>query len=505
MPAHERLRQLIDAEQQRLRQTVPPVYLAVPALLRERQQVPVPTEPDAITGLRTTHPGWNLALRLCLESSSGATPHSVSPADTTTGAWARTFMLACDQLMTAKVVLDHGESGFMRLVESQDGLFDAWIATKRLPAGWRELDDLVWWAAWLARQPMSGVPSGENLVRRMVFQPDYPEGITIGGCDPGLCREVLIRLIDRTLRAGDPFIGFGESALVASLAEELAAEPETIAAAFNGFVLDRENAAWHAAVPGFAPPPLIRLDAGQVVADFHGLTGEPLLFLMQELRRKSSQEYHNTAYMREDVFRQDVYACFAHKRFVTSPGRIQLRRANGGLRTDIDAALFDRKTGTLALFELKSQDPFARSIAEEIRQRDNFLQANRQVSAVLDWLNQHGANDILNRIDTPTAKRFRVHKVYPFVLGRYRAHFHDGPPPDKRAAWGSWPQVLRLLDGEGRAGNTANPIASLFARLQKDPGIPHATSDDLPRRLSIGPAHLTVHASYAAMQERLPE
>src|SRR5690606_23772327 len=78
MPARERLRQLIDAEQERLRQTVPPVHLAVPALLRERQQVPVPTEPDAITGLRTTHPGWNLALRLCLESLSGATPHSVS-------------------------------------------------------------------------------------------------------------------------------------------------------------------------------------------------------------------------------------------------------------------------------------------------------------------------------------------------------------------------------------------------------------------------------------------
>jgi hypothetical protein len=33
------------------------------------------------------------------------------------------------------------------------------------------------------------------------------------------------------------------------------------------------------------------------------------------------------------------------------------------VRTDIDAVVFDRKSGTLGIFELKSQDPFARSSA----------------------------------------------------------------------------------------------------------------------------------------------
>jgi len=43
---------------------------------------------------------------------------------------------------------------------------------------------------------------------------------------------------------------------------------------------------------------------------------------------------------------------------------------------DSDSHLvFDRKTGTLGFFELKSQDPFARSTAELVRQRDNVLYA----------------------------------------------------------------------------------------------------------------------------------
>ena len=79
-------------------------------------------------------------------------------------------------------------------------------------------------------------------------------------------------------------------------------------------------------MPGVAAAPLVRLDPSQLVWSVHGLTTEPLLFLTRELRRRSAQEYHNAAYLREAVFRQDLYALFQDKRFVTSAGRIELRR-----------------------------------------------------------------------------------------------------------------------------------------------------------------------------------
>ena len=137
------------------------------------------------------------------------------------------------------------------------------------------------------------------------------------------------------------------------------------------------------------------------------------------------------------------------------------------------------------------------------RQRDNLFYANRQISGVLTWLNRSGAaNDLLNRVDQRTAKTFRVQKVYPFVLGRYLAHFPDGPEPDRRAAWGSWPQLLRLLDGQPATGS--NPLASLFTRLSKD-NPPLTVPGDLPAHgIAIGGDRLTVYPTYAAYQERAP-
>jgi hypothetical protein len=276
--------------------------------------------------------------------------------------------------------------------------------------------------------------------------------------------------------------------------------PDVIARAVAGFTLTRDGATYHAAVPGVAPAPIVRVGEDTLVLSVEGLLREPLLFLLRELRRTSAEEYNNTAHLREGIFRQDLYALFSDKRFVTSAGRIELRRDGGSIRTDIDAVIFDLKTGTLGLFELKTQDPFARSTAERSRQRDNILYANRQVSGVLAWLQRSGAQELLNRVDNRTAKQFRAHKVYPFVLGRYLAHFNDGPEPDRRAAWGTWPQVLRLIDGQPVRATDANPIASLFNRLAKDtPAIdlPH----DVPsHEIAVGNLLLVVHPSYAAYQ-----
>ena len=41
-------------------------------------------------------------------------------------------------------------------------------------------------------------------------------------------------------------------------------------------------------------------------------------------------------------------------------------------------------------------------------------------------------------MDRGTAKRFRVRKIFPFVLGRYLAHVGDAATGDRRAAWGTW-------------------------------------------------------------------
>ena len=340
-------------------------------------------------------------------------------------------------------------------------------------------------------------------LERMGYQLGYPADAVLGGCAVETYRAVLGQLIAWALQerdSGQEARPQPRQALIAALAAALASHPEIIGRAVAGFTLDRESAAWHAAVPGVAAAPLVRIDGEQVVWSLFGLTTEPFFFLTRELKRRDAQEYHNSAHLREGVFREDLYALFPDTRFVTSPGRVALRRAGGDVRTDIDAIVFDRKSGTLAFFELKSQDPFARSIAELTRQRDNVLYANRQVSGVLAWLKQHGGDALLGRFASRTAKTFRVQKVYPFVLGRYLAHFGDGPRPDGRAAWGTWAQLLRLLDGQPVRAGDANPIASLSSRLMKDVPSIGPAPDAPAREIAIGEARLVVHPSYAALR-----
>lgn len=529
MDAHRRLRQAIDQQQDRLGADVPADRsAAIIALLRIQEWRLYPpaidSKPDIVTGRRLADLGGNKALQLCLESeSSGAAALAApKPADDGLVGWGERFLRECGRLAEAELVLAHRETGFMRLVEDGNGRFDAWVATSRVPAIWRERADIDWWAAWLVRRhereldaPRSerldaerGDPAHDandhqlavDYQKTMAYQLGYPPEAVIGGCAVQTYRDVLGRLMSLALQARDR----GESpepcsarSLVAAIAADLAVDPIVIGRAVAAFTLDRENAAYHAAVPGIAAAPLVRLDCNQLVCSLPGLTTEPFFFLTRELRRRDAAEYHNTAYLREDVFRRDIYALFVDERFVTSAGRTKLRRDDGDVRTDIDALIFDRKTGTLGLFELKSQDPFARSTAELARQRDNVLSANRQIAAILDWLKRHGADALLGRVDARTAKTFRVQKVYPFVLGRYLAHVGDGPVADRRAAWGTWPQLLRLLDQQPVPA-AANPLASIFGRLTKDDPLLRPFADQPPREIAIGTARLVVHPSYAA-------
>ena len=526
------LHRAITQQHTNLRASVPPDrQAALVALLRALNRSPSSSEtdppPDLVTGRHLANLGGNQALQLCLEAMGDDPEAAPASPDGGLDGWGERLLLECGQVAEAELVLAHAETGFMRLVDDGGGTFAAWIATKRAPPTWRERADIDWWAAWLAarHEPArrafqaerpgmeSDVPRADAHYRRladvhlamMAYQLGYPADAAIGGRTVQTYREVLAWLIAGALQArdrGEAAVPMSEPPLVAAIVASLAIDPAVVGQAVAAFTLDRENAAYHAAVPGVAAAPLVRIDPDRLVWSLHGLTTEPLLFLTRELKRRDAQGYHNTAFPRETVFRYDLYALFADKRFVTSAARIELRRDGGDVRTDIDAVVFDRKTGTLALFELKSQDPFARSTAERTRQRDNVLYANRQLAGVLDWLNRHGADALLGRVDSRTAKTFRVRKVYPFVLGRYLAHFGDGPVPDRRAAWGTWPQLLRLLDGQPVLATDANPLASIFARLRQDDPLLRPPTDDPPRTIALGAARLTVHASYAAFQAR---
>ncbi len=532
MSAQDQLRLAIEQEQRRLANDVPSDReAAILALLRVQAHAPHADRPfpvpDVIAGNRLADPGGNLALRLWFESNGNEPGRTVDSPTGELDRWGSRFLDTCGRLAEAEVVLAQCESGFMRLVDDGAGTFDAWIATKRASGGWRERLDFDRWAAHLAGRhravldsitssrlgPAASAPSREATSLReadvrletMANQIVYPSDAQIDGCTVQTYRDVLRLLIARALRAedlGDLVSLSSERELSDTIASTLAVDHVQASRAVAAFTVDEANAGWHSAVPGVPAAPLVRIAPDLLALSHYGLTTGPLLFLTRELRRRAGPAYHDTAWLREDVFRRDLYGLFPDRRFVTSDRRIELRRDRGDVRTDVDAVVFDRKTGTLGVFELKSQDPFARSVAERTRQRDNVLFANRQISGVLDWLSRHGADDLLGRIDSRAAKRFRAHKVYPFVLGRYLAHFADGPEPDRRAAWGTWAQVLQLRNGRPDPFSAADPISSLHARLQDATPLTGLADAAPSRSLDLGAIRLVVHPSRAAFRER---
>ena len=540
MTQFENYRQALVETTSRVAATLPAGRTpALLALLRAGDRLAFAGDPA-----QNPRPGWNLALRLCLERSDHEDDRNAA-ADAQLAAWAEQFLTSCDQLALASRALAQCASGHLQLQQRAPAVFVAWATSQRLTPEQRERADFDWWSAQVMRhtgprlatlhaerqrilalfghanaqvRAADGHGAVDSTVERcyrelgqahvacLACQHSYPADATIGGATFGQYSAILALLIGWLHREHDLHESDRDStptprderATVAALSAALDADPASIGPALQHFVLDRDNASYHCAVPGHAAPPLIRFDEGRLVWSSRGLLGEPLIFLARELRRRHAQEYHNSAHLREGVFRQDLYRNFDDRRFVLSAGRVELKRS-GQARTDLDALVFDRKTGTLGVFELKAQDPFARSVEERQRQRDNFMRANRQVSAILEWVQRHGPDDLLVRFDERAAKQFRVQKVYVYVLGRYLAHFACGPVPDRRAAWGSWPQVLQFVENGSITPDQRNPLGALFARLRGAPP-PGAPANADRQTIAVGDFRLRIFPSFGDMQ-----
>lgn len=411
----EQLCQLIDEQQERIRQTFPvPRGNAVVALTRARDchYLKLQDTLNAATKTATAHnpymysSGWHKALQLCF--GNAAEPLSVSPlvADRTLDAWADQVLLECERLTAGEQVLAHCETGFMRMQQGRQKDFSVWIASKKMPTEWREREDLAWWTNALAKtyeremQELAGekvliqqqldvfasqwqadvtvyrttqeiddyyIRLGMVRVKEMACHFLYPAQTVIGGCTVELYRNVLAILIGWALKHLDLCRAFivqhpscplkallatphAAATLTEALSETLGVDGAAIRRVVDAYSLSSENVSYHCSVAGTPAPPLLRLDEQHLVWSLTGLLSEPFLFLIRELKRRYSYEYNTAAHLHEKVFRQDLYQLFSDKRFVKSADSIELRGVQGGLTTDVDALIFDRKTGALVVF-----------------------------------------------------------------------------------------------------------------------------------------------------------
>lgn len=211
--------------------------------------------------------------------------------------------------------------------------------------------------------------------------------------------------------------------------------------------------------------PFVAVAAGHVIISVAGSLTGGSGFLAAELRRRFRSDWDRSVDLRESAFRQDLYRLFLVSRYTKVDKTVKLKRA-GKAWTDIDATIFDRRTGTIGLFQLKWQDPFGSSMKMLSSKRANLLEeGNRWVGLVSDWLQTNGLEGFANALGLGRVLIIDVTAVRLFVIGRNFSRFSGEDRADERAAWGQWPQLLRLINEEYDAGD---PLTWLFNALRRD-------------------------------------
>lgn len=233
--------------------------------------------------------------------------------------------------------------------------------------------------------------------------------------------------------------------------------------ALQMLVLTPENKHYHCAdsAAGYHAP-LIAVGREDVVLSSLGCLGSSFAFMLGELRRRYPGDWDRATNLREAMFRKELYTAFSASRMLTID-RSVLLRTNGKTATDVDALVLDRRSGTLGLFQLKWQDFFGDSMRQRESRKKNFFEgANYWVGAVDRWargkaLTEVGENLGMDRNDAGRIRRLRL-----FVISR---NFSGEDASDERAAWGLWPQVVRLMV---ERLDPKDPIDGLFKALKED-------------------------------------
>ena len=227
--------------------------------------------------------------------------------------------------------------------------------------------------------------------------------------------------------------------------------------------LTPENTQVHTSVPAVNIAPFLNINSSTVIFSIAGTLSSPFDFMLAELYRRYRKDWDHAVDGREEHFRKELYNLFPTRRFAKAEKPLKLRN-EGVIATDIDAAVFDTTTGTLGLFQLKWQDPFGTSMTKRNSKMMNFLEETNQwvskVSAIL--VEKPKALDHL--FDERVARLHDTERIELFVLGRHFSHFSGGAYRDSRAAWGTWPQVLRLFK-ESQVGS--DPLTWLHKTLQE--------------------------------------
>jgi hypothetical protein len=160
-------------------------------------------------------------------------------------------------------------------------------------------------------------------------------------------------------------------------------------------------------------------------------------------------------------------------------------------KTDIDAFAFDPVAKVAGLFQLKWQEQFAGSMRERESRKSNFLKTgNAWTEKVSKWIESGRMPQTLVSLGMPKHLANAINQTRLFIIGRNFSHFSGEFQTDPRAAWGTWSQLLRLIEcpGEGES-----PLTILFDLIRLDSPVMRSKHSGAREELEVDGLRLVIH------------
>jgi hypothetical protein len=251
---------------------------------------------------------------------------------------------------------------------------------------------------------------------------------------------------------------------------------ETASQILSCLTLTKENLPFYKGLRGTLPAPFIKTGKNQYARSIYGSLHGAIDFLKRELKRRYEKDYFLAVNKREKRFRDNIYIFFPGDRFLKIDKEIILKYE--GLHTDIDAAIYDTKTKSLGLFQLKWQDMFYTSPTERYSRISNlFPKATEWIDKMEKWINNFTQEEVIKKLTLDKNNVKEVGEVFFFVIARNQVHF-TGVEPDGRAAWASMNQIPFSLSRIKTLFD--DPIRELHVKLKMDSPEERVKREGLP-------------------------
>ena len=185
------------------------------------------------------------------------------------------------------------------------------------------------------------------------------------------------------------------------------------------------------------------------------------------LERQSKQAQASIRKPRESWMVSELCRLFLGNRYAVVDCPTRLKR-NRNTVTDIDAAVLDRTTGELGLFQLKWQDFSINDIREARSRAKNFVeQVDSWANKTQLWVNDSGARALCQTLRLKLAAHEQITAVRLFAIGRSASRFqsYGYATTSRNLAVCTWSQFVRL---RYEIGPVINVLKSLHERVQRE-------------------------------------